>query len=683
MNGIKVLYGNQTKRISEAVTSYDQLYSLVTQMFSLGSEEGFEVKMCYVDKDEEKIEIASNEDFEQIKNYHEEGKVMKIEVLLNVDDMLNNVNISESFTMVDKRDIAGDALNEKTKEVKVPEIENYIENSSLGTSIISKEVHNVSNLNIDNKQNLENNQNIENVENNQSTLEKGIQNEMPQESKSTETLKIETHESGDNTMNINQQEMSTQMEQKILVESASECDKVCTNEKSIQVEEKKEVCDQLAEINKNSLLQESIVKSISENLNVNQSEQNAQSNLNDPEIIVSKIEEILSSKMKEIEENFKKTMEMQQQSMYSSRVSSQSKLVNENVKQDSNFKIDSQKSINFINNNDSKNINYNFNCINDYSEDFNILSENNQNLHNENEINIPSQYNKNESNIDITQFFQDDYCSLCKYQILKNKFICILCDDFKLCTRCEASHTQHPLIKINIDCQSYSSKEEIFQYITELSHKQEKRKPMLQHIKKMFEPSAPSVSLYPTNEPTVFAMASGSIKEYTIQLHNSFNKAIDEEIAIIPINNKNFGMRATIIKKINVDEVKKVPLLFEAPLEVGEYQFEIHATMKNKKLNYEPLKMIVTVTHQKDVDEVNCNLLLSSYDEIMKLPKEDQMKIYLTWRDVFSKDIDDFVRIIRKHKYSIEEATDDLLTESDAKDNKGECYYEPHLHVNI
>lgn len=735
MNGIKIVYGNQTKRINEEVTSYDQLFSHVTNMFYLSNLGDFKVNLCYIDRDGEKIEVASNEDFEQIQKYHDNAIAMRIEVYmisgnesfnveeilekerkvsliveeiqrkeskdslkiykipererkdsLNVDDILENTNISDSFFFVNQKDLNIGDIQEKPIVEEHSEI-NKIQNSSIGISIISKNVYNVSNLNENIQQVFQENtgQIEENVGKNHTSLEKGIQNEMPQESKSTETIKIETNESGDNTMNIYQQEVSTQMEKKILVESASECEKICTNEKSIQVEDKKEISDQikLSELNKNSILKESIVKCISDHLEENHFEEINEKKQLDSEFIISKIEEILSSKMKEVEENFKKTIEIQQQNLNNSRVSVHSKLLTENIKQESNLKIDSQNNINFIYSNKMDPKNEILEDIKNYSEDFRILAQNSFNAnvksHNENEINLNYLDDISQSCSNKNKFFDDEFCSICQYQIINYKFICILCEDFKLCNTCESSHSQHPLIKISTDCQSYSSKEEITKYILEHSQKNQQKKPLIENFKKIFESSQPYVSISHSNEQTTFAMARGSLKDYTIKVKNSNDKVIDEEILIIPINNKNFNLKTTIIKRMNANEVKEVPLTFEAPLNIGEYNFEIHVTMKNKKIMPEPIKITIFVTDEKDVDEKNFNLLFSKYDEIMKLSKEEQMKIYFTWQGVISIDIEEFVKIIKEHKYSVEEALDDLLSHSIVHKNKGDCYYEPHL----
>jgi hypothetical protein len=287
----------------------------------------------------------------------------------------------------------------------------------------------------------------------------------------------------------------------------------------------------------------------------------------------------------------------------------------------------------------------------------------------------PSLYNPN---ISSGNYFQDDYCSICKFQILKNKYLCVLCENFKLCSRCESSHNQHPLIKINIDCHTFTTKEEIVQHMSELAKREEKKKSVISSIKSMFKPSPPYVNLYPCEDSTIFAMAAGSKKEFLIQVHNFCNKAIQEEIAIIPMNNKTFGIKTKIIEKLNVDEVKNVTLIFESPLEEGEYDFEIHSKLKNNKIIYEPIRFQVTVTKPQEVDEANANLLFAQYDEIMKMPKENRLGIYIFWKDCCKREFNDFIRILSKYKYVINDAFDELISESE---NKGECYYEPHLHI--
>lgn len=589
MKGIKVTYGNQTKRISEEVKDYESLIGIVNKLFSLTNDSTIAIKLCYVDGDE-KIEVASNQDYQGVKNYHSSNKgtaVMKIEVYqeclkesLNVDEMLNNMNLSESFAMIDKRDAMS-----IYKPVDLENIQKIDENEEWKNSSMAKSVA-------------------------VSSEDKATQDNIgiPAESKSTETNKIEFYETGANTNLIEKKEEFTQMENKSLKDNSSDTEKVNTKEEYVQAKENPEITEKNQKTTEESkLYQDSYIIT--------------------DELIVSKLDDILSLKMNEVENNLKKIAENQ--------------LKEEKIE---NIQIDSN----------------NIAC---QIKDNELIKEiSNPNLA------YQSLYLQGSG----TNYHFNEYCSLCKFQILKNKYICILCNDYTLCSQCESKHLFHPLLKVNVDCKTLTSKQELVSHFQNLKEKT-KGKGLLQNIFKMVKPcNSYYASLRPSIRPTVFAMAAGEKLEYELIISNEGRCEIEEEINLVPINNKNLNVSPRILEKLG-KESKKVNIVIEAPCEKGYYEFEIHALMKKQNLTCEPLKFELTVTQEQEVEETNAKILLGSYNEVMKLEKQQMLGIYrILSENVFERNLDDSIRILKKHNYDISSAWEEL----ERKDNhRGECYY--------
>jgi len=123
------------KRLNESIKSYEELKEKSSFLFNLHLKEN-KLKFYYLDKEEDKIEISKEDEYQNVVKCHLEdnsGSIMKITLeteKVNVDEMLNNLRVSES--------IGGDKLSSEP-------LNNVIVNTDL------KEDHNDINQKEENK----------------------------------------------------------------------------------------------------------------------------------------------------------------------------------------------------------------------------------------------------------------------------------------------------------------------------------------------------------------------------------------------------------------------------------------------------------------------------------------------------------------------------------------------------
>jgi hypothetical protein len=259
-------------------------------------------------------------------------------------------------------------------------------------------------------------------------------------------------------------------------------------------------------------------------------------------------------------------------------------------------------------------------------------------------------------------YFKDEYCSRCKYQIIANKFICMLCVNYKLCSQCERTHTDHPLLKININCKSVKSEDDLINNILSKNNTKEK-KGIIKTITSMFHADAHIVNISANNVPLKFALPVGERLVYNIIVQNAGKTRINEPIVISVINNKNFAVKDNnkTIPMLDIYENKELEFFFEAPDEEGVYYLEITAYGGGKKLKVEPVKLEIHVTQKDNCEERNAELFFSDYEEASDLPTDKKVLLYrLVDEKISERDISDIILIMKKHNFDLLSALDEL-----------------------
>ena len=664
MNGIKVYYGNQTKRISENVIgTYENLLKIVKKIFNLdqNSEESNNIHLYYIDKDLEKIQVASEEDFSEVCKYHKqtrENAVMKIELTVKlfkssvfIDQMLDDVKMSESFAVVDKRELASNQNEQK----------NSLFNTNLGNTQIDMQISAVSNecedLEIIKKEQV--------VLNNEIGIQ--IENLLVVESKSTETEKVITAEVAENTNILEHKDGYSQCDVDVKEKSCP----ISVDVEGIKIEQKSE---KLAKDNNEFI----IINNNSDNV-VDEKPDN--SKLID-EVLVSKIDQLISNRLSLLENNFKKMFEenqmqsrLYQQSLnyeVPSTSNHEIKEISEKKNATTDLILTNLENINILENKKVQTIE-----IDQVKPKIEIKSQQKPLIEVKDEV--FSSISEIKDHLGKENYHFNEYCSICRFQILKNKYVCLLCDNFNLCSHCESQHLEHPLMKININNRTIINKEEIERFFKNQRREKklkENKGGILKNLGKMFKHPENVIKIYPKN-PTIFAMSKNSKQNFSLKIENSTNSKISEEIVIYPNNNKNFKVSTVVIDRMEPKEIRHIELTMNSPDKDGSYEFEISAKFMNNKVMLSPLKLIIMVTNPEDVDEANANIMFSNYEEVMKLPKEKRIALYnIVTGEFVRKDFKDILIIMRKHNFEIENALNEMMDDKSSFEdrNSNHCY---------
>jgi hypothetical protein len=358
---------------------------------------------------------------------------------------------------------------------------------------------------------------------------------------------------------------------------------------------------------------------------VNHSDKEIQVNNKDKEVILSKIDEILSSKLKIMEDKFELIMKKIETNsfIYESCVGS-SKLT---------AQLGNKQSI-----------------IND---------NNNGDLIQMKPIPDPT---FTSLMCDKNEYFTDEFCSRCNYQIMSNKYICMLCEDYKLCSQCEKSHTEHPLLKININCKTITQKEDLVNNILSKNNSKEK-KGIIKTITNIFNSDSHLVHISANCSPLKFAMPLGEKLIYNILVQNAGKTSISQPLIICANNNKNLIVKDNnkIVPALDVYENREIEFLFEAPSEAGVFYPVLTAYGGGKNLKVEPVSLEIHVV-EKDLCEVrNAELYFSDYEEALDLPDDKKVLLYkIVDERITELAVPEIIAIMKRHSFDLLSALDEL-----------------------
>jgi hypothetical protein len=395
------------------------------------------------------------------------------------------------------------------------------------------------------------------------------------------------------------------------------------------------------------------------------------SKLENQEYLISKIDEIVLSRMKVMEENFKRLLDYQNSKTFATDVKAHG--FNDNLQFIKNNDISLERKIKAENE------------IQNIQHGLEIKSLNKDEIAYNPLTRIDKVYRSlAEKDLENEDYHVNEFCSACKFQILKNKFICVMCENFILCSHCEEGHLQHPLLKVNVINNRITTKEELIQYCVDLHNKTNKNQGFIQkNLNKIINlsPSKQYIKLDTKGSSLCFDMNADSKLNYPINLENITNENLEETIILSAINNKTFKVNSKIVENIESRSIKAIEILLSSPNEYGTYEFEITAHSKNKGCLSNNLKFIISVVPSNKYEEADENLMFAEWDELFQLPKED--KIYLSRainQGVIPKDLTNLANAVRRNKNDIMAAIDDLTAQSQPqKQYRGECYYNMHL----
>jgi hypothetical protein len=239
------------------------------------------------------------------------------------------------------------------------------------------------------------------------------------------------------------------------------------------------------------------------------------------------------------------------------------------------------------------------------------------------------------------------------------KYVCCLCDNLILCTKCEENHI-HPMLKYkNLDYGANFKDIENYQKIKnkDIQNKKNILKTIF-NIKDDLIVLSLSLGLHENN----LVLRPNQSREFLLKIQNNSDKKIAKNsFSILFTNYKNLN----IVYNNLIDEIKpknsvNIPIQIFSEKEKGKYDVIINIFCNNSKLISNQLILKVEVNEDEEDDKYNKQL--EQYNNLIILPKEQKKIICYVYSEKLSiKQPDEIYSILNKHKWKVDEAIDDLL----------------------
>ena len=630
IKGIKIFCNKQMKRLNEGIKSFQELILKSSLLFKYESSE-YRFKFFYLDKEDEKIEVLSEEDFQEVLKYHmmQSSNIMKIQLevkKLNVDEILNNIKLSESLSsevihyIPITSTVNEAAAKEMPKELNSTGIINLneemprdeINRSNLSKTLIiesppikeiSKEQQDKSCVEIANEfsfveiRSEENKLTVSSIlsdsnnnNNNKIDDNKVLKNEEVQ----VDSIKITSNASTQKPENMKDQHVSMN-----------------DDDQKLNKDEEKQGNNNYQMRPENSSQQV-----ISHQIDSNNINSNLIVNSFDEKQFLQQVEELISKKLNNLEDKF---------------IS--------NIKQTNNSLIK--------NNMEEKKVSQ--------AEDKEIKH-----------INIKENIVENKVKLEIFRH-TCDICSKCP--ILGSKFYCILCNDLVLCGECELKHN-HPVIKFNNEL--IANKDQLMKFMclaadkneTHLLHKlisKLEQFSSFDKINSLFKSSKIYVELR-SSYNSVLRVKPGSPFVISLYLYNNSSINLPSGIKILALNSRDLVVQPFITNfELESKKFIKVDIQCLSAMRNENYNVKFIVFHNNININSAPVVLDIMV----GVDEnERLNAFFEGYDNVVILPKEKKKMIFDVMNDQLSNKNPEMIRrILEKCQWRIELALDELMLE--------------------
>ena len=255
----------------------------------------------------------------------------------------------------------------------------------------------------------------------------------------------------------------------------------------------------------------------------------------------------------------------------------------------------------------------------------------------------------------------DDCCSLCSSKIYYIKFICVVCRDCILCSKCEIDH-EHPTVKCKFP--HLSTLRDIYNYINTRNSQIKNNKNFAGFISDIFSPKNELKLECNSNE---FSMRKKQVRNIPIILHNSSGNVFDlkkNKVVLFARNNKDLKVYTKYLEdKMNKNENKKILLKIESNDICKVYNFTIEAFSINK-MKSNILNFKVEINDNEEDEKLN-DFFIESYPDFFEILiektsiKKGVRKILESTKNEF--DIGFILKCIKNNKGNIDDAFFDLF----------------------
>ena len=255
----------------------------------------------------------------------------------------------------------------------------------------------------------------------------------------------------------------------------------------------------------------------------------------------------------------------------------------------------------------------------------------------------------------------DDCCSLCSSKIYYIKFICVVCRDCILCSKCEMDH-EHPTVKCKFP--HLSTLKDIYNYINTRNSQIKNNNNFTGFISDIF--SSKNELKLECNSGE-FSMRKKQVRNIPIILHNLSGNVFDlkkNKVVLFARNNKDLKVYTKYLEdKMNKNENKKILLKIESNDICKVYNFTIEAFSINK-MKSNILNFKVEINDNEEDEKLN-DFFIESYPDFFEILiettsiKKGVRKILESTKNEF--DIGFILKCIKNNKGNIDDAFFDLF----------------------
>jgi hypothetical protein len=624
IKGIKMFYNNQMKRLNEGVKNFEELIMKASLLFKLETSQ-YKFKFFYLDKEEEKIEITKEEDYQEVVKYHlcESQNLMKILLeieKINVDEMLQKVELTQSLNSETFPNVP-QTVNEKVEFIQLDEKEEK-----------------VINVDPDKGKNEDDNRNL---------LSKSVL--LPTNDVQREIPKVQVNNDLNESKDFSFVEIKSEQNNSNISQAINEDDLVKFN----RVEEK--VVDDVKS-HKNEEIQVDTVK-LTSNVATQKPEV-----LKDQGVLVNQEEKI---KLEEENKSIRivRSNDSNIEILNPLKNDNNTVIVNSFNEKDFLSRVDdiiSKK----LNNLEEKFIqNFKHNNANP-----SIQVEENKSIEKD-ESNVRVNMENNAPKLQKLDIFRQT-CDICmKCPILGPKYYCILCSDLVICGECDGKHN-HPVIKFNNEL--IQNKDQLMKMMYLAGNKEEgsllhrliskiENSSSMEKIQSLFKNSCYKAELT-CDYRTGIIVKPGCNFILSLYLNNISQKHLPKGVKILPMNNKDLEIEPCVTDfELKPKYHIKLDIKCKAPAKNDSYKVKFIVYHNNISINSNTL--IVDIVIGTD-DNAKYNEFFAEFTDIIRLPKEKKKILFDVINDELSKKNPEVIRrILEKYNWRVELALDELMSE--------------------
>lgn len=257
----------------------------------------------------------------------------------------------------------------------------------------------------------------------------------------------------------------------------------------------------------------------------------------------------------------------------------------------------------------------------------------------------------------VNKLYTNEYCSYCKNPTLSKKFICVVCDQLILCELCQDQHIVHPLIRIvqSNNNKGLVSRNDIIKYLqTKKMTKKREKQGAIQYFFNQQMKLDFYLRLQTKNGLTSFAIPRNKITTIVLVLSSQALMNIDEEIYFIVINNHFMKVsHPNPLQGIKAFGHQEMEISFDPQNQILAETIEISIQVKETKIVIEPLVLEIKVVDPPEVELENANIFFKDYEEIANISAEDKIEMFNLFKSRGKSNVKKINKILSKYNIQI------------------------------